>query len=176
VGRLAEVKDHRSLQLAFAEVTRRRGDCRLEILGDGPLRKELEQLTAKLGISERVRFLGAGLDVGGFLSRIDAFVLSSLSEELPMTVLEAMASSLPVISTAVGAVPELVGESGCGWLSPPGRPDELASAMLNAASAPALRQYGARARSYVEREYSTRVMASGYEELFKRVLHPSIGN
>jgi glycosyltransferase involved in cell wall biosynthesis len=169
VGRLVPVKDHRSLIQAFARVAREK-QCRLEVLGDGPLRNELEEAARAAGVADSVRFLGAGLDVGAFLSGIDAFVLSSLSEGLPLTVLEAMASGLPVLSTEVGAVPELVNSARCGWIVPPGDADALAAAMLEAATASDLAERGGRARDYVRGEYSTTVMASGYESLFTSLL------
>jgi glycosyltransferase involved in cell wall biosynthesis len=169
VGRLVPVKDHRSLIQAFARVAREK-QCRLEVLGDGPLRNELEEAARAAGVADSVRFLGAGLDVGAFLSGIDAFVLSSLSEGLPLTVLEAMASGLPVLSTEVGAVPELVNSARCGWIVPPGDADALAAAMLEAATAGDLEERGGRARDYVRGEYSTTVMASGYESLFTSLL------
>jgi glycosyltransferase involved in cell wall biosynthesis len=70
------------------------------------LEGRLVEAAAELGLAEMVRFHGWSADVPGFLARLDAFVLSSLSEGLPMTLLEAMAAGLPIVSTAVGGVPE----------------------------------------------------------------------
>jgi glycosyltransferase involved in cell wall biosynthesis len=171
VGRLAPVKDHMSLLEAFAQVHRSHPNCRLDLLGDGPLRATLESRARALDISNFVHFLGSGLQVAQFLSRIDAFVMSSLSEGLPLTVLEAMASGLPVVATSVGAIPEMLDAAQCGWLSRPSDPGDLAAAMSAAASASDLRERGARARSYVQEHYSVEQMTQGYEDLFWGLLN-----
>lgn len=173
VGRLVPVKDHANLLEAFARVVEHRPDCRLEILGDGPLRAQLEERARGLNLSDSVRFLGAGLQVAKFLETIDSFVLSSVYEGLPLTVLEAMAAGLPIVSTSVGAVPELLGNAQCGWMSHPGNPQELAAGMLSAAAATDLRERGHRARSYVQNAHSVTGMAVAYESLFFRLLNQS---
>jgi glycosyltransferase involved in cell wall biosynthesis len=171
VGRLAPVKDHTSLLEAFAQVHSSHPNCRLDLLGDGPLRGILESRARALDISDFVQFLGSGLQVAQFLSKIDAFVMSSLSEGLPLTVLEAMASGLPVVATSVGAIPEMLDAAQCGWLSRPSDPGDLAVAMSAAVSASDLRERGARARSYVQKHYSVEQMTQGYEDLFWGLLN-----
>jgi glycosyltransferase involved in cell wall biosynthesis len=171
VGRLAPVKDHMSLLEAFARVHKSYPNCRLDLLGDGPLRGILESRARALDISDFVQFLGSGLQVAQFLSKIDAFVMSSLSEGLPLTVLEAMASGLPVVATSVGAIPEMLDAAQCGWLSRPSDPGDLAVAMSAAVSASDLRERGARARSYVQKHYSVEQMTQGYEDLFWGLLN-----
>ncbi len=170
VGRLVPVKDHLTLLEAFARVRKSQPHCRLEILGDGPLRGELESRVQALRMADSVRLLGDGLQVPAFLSDIDAFVLSSVSEGLPLTVLEAMGAGRPIVATAVGAIPELLEAAQCGWLAKPQDPEELAAALLAAAAAPDLRARGERGRAYVRRAYSVAGMAAEYEALFLRLL------
>jgi glycosyltransferase involved in cell wall biosynthesis len=170
VGRLVPVKDHHSLLKAFQLVKHRRPDCRLEILGDGPLRRELEELARSLGVADAVQFHGSHLDVSSFLHRVDTFVLSSVSEGLPLTMLEAMAAGLPVVATSVGGVPELIGATGCGWLCPPGHPEALAESMITAAQSSQRNEMGREGQSFVIQRYSLDKMAREYEKLFERLL------
>jgi len=169
VGRLVPVKDHRTLLEAFAIVLHRNPSCRLEILGDGPLRHDLADLSHRLGLADAVSFRGASFDVPGFLARLQVFVLASVSEGLPLTVLEAMASGLPVVATAVGGVPDLV-RADTGWLCPPSDPTRLAEAMLTASAAEERPAMGARARQHARARFSTTRMAREYERLFEELL------
>lgn len=170
VGRLAPVKDQQTLLRAFAMAARRNPRYRLEIVGDGVMREKLERLAEELAIRELVRFHGLRSDIPELLARFDVFMLSSLSEGLPLTLLEAMAAGLPVICTAVGGVTEIVENAGCGWLCPPGKPAALASLMAEAGSSGDLRQKGMRGRSDVLRFYSIATMTSNYEALFEEIL------
>jgi glycosyltransferase involved in cell wall biosynthesis len=172
VGRLEAVKDHRSLLHAMATVVKERSDCRLEILGDGPERAALESLTAELGIGAYVTFHGFRTDVANFLAGIDVAVLCSTSEALPLGVLEAMAAARPVVGTTVGAIPDLIGQGGCGWLCPPSRPQELAVAMRAALNAPSAERsaMGARGRDHAISEYSLPRMVAQYAQLFEDLL------
>ena len=170
VGRLVPVKDHQSLLEALALFCREEPRARLEILGDGPLRSSLEQTARDLGIGNKVVFHGWSLDVPGFLSRLDTFVLCSLSEGLPLTMVEAMAAGLPVVGTSVGAIPELVRAAKCGWLSSPGDPGQLAAALLESLRCDARAQWGLRGREYVMEHHTVESMASAYEQLFGELL------
>src|SRR5439155_22355430 len=96
--------------------------------GDGPLRAALEQRAIALGIHDRVLFLGERKDIPALLARCDVFVLPSLNEGLPLTVLEAMAAERPVVATNVGGLPELVADGVRGILVPPAGPRALAGA------------------------------------------------
>lgn len=171
VGRLVPVKNHRLLLDAFASACRDNTRCRLAILGTGELDAELREQAKALGVEERVHLRGWSSNVAGFLEEIDAFVLSSSSEGLPMTVLEAMAAARPIISTAVGGVPELVEGSNCGWLCEPNNPEALADVMHKAMTSELLEK-GARGRSYVVRRFSAERMAEEYEALFRGLLRP----
>jgi len=171
VGRLVPVKDHRSLLKAFSALLRLRPACRLEILGDGPLRADLERQASELGISGHVVFRGYSTDVPGFMGSIDVSVLCSLSEGLALTVLESMAAGLPIVGTDVGEMKALVEGARCGWLCSPGQPTDLSDAMLRAADATAKDRHamGARAREYAVMNYSMARMVEDYEGLFDRL-------
>jgi glycosyltransferase involved in cell wall biosynthesis len=166
VGRLVPIKDHAGLLEAFREVAARHPRCRLEILGDGPLRRELEERRDRLGLAGRVEFRGASADAAAFLGRVDAFVLSSESEGLPMTLMEAMAAGLPTVATAVGGIPEFVEGARSGWLAPPRAPAALAAAMMAAVEADDRAERGARGREFALARCSLETMAMEYERLF----------
>lgn len=133
VGRLAVVKDQRTLLVAFEQLlsrdASRRATLRLVIVGDGDLRADLERESDRLGIAPLVWFAGDRQDVAELLRLFDIFVLPSLGEGISNTVLEAMATGLPVVATRVGGNPELVAEGITGMLVPAERPDLLASAL-----------------------------------------------
>ncbi len=131
VARFHPVKDHRILLHAFAQVAPARADVELLLVGDGPLREELTQMTVALGIAERVRFLGVRNDVDDILRASNLFALTSLSEAASITLLEAMASELPVVVTGVGGNPELVRDGIDGTLVPRGDATAAARAMLH---------------------------------------------
>jgi glycosyltransferase involved in cell wall biosynthesis len=169
-GRLVAVKDHQSLVHAFADVLRRHPECRLEILGGGELQSQLEALVGELNLQNEVRFHGFREEVSDFLSGLDAFVLPSLSEGLPLTLLEAMASGLPIVASAVGGIVEVVENADCGWLCPPGRPAALADVMVRAIGDADLVSRGLRGRQSVIERYSLPVMVNQYERLFDQLL------
>ncbi|WP_217356357.1 glycosyltransferase [Ruegeria arenilitoris] len=137
-GRLAPVKDISTMLKAFAITLKYVPRARLWICGEGQLREELEEQAERLQIGDRVQFLGGRKDVNSLLNSADIFVLSSVAEGLPLSLLEAMAAGLPVVSTTVGSVPEYVSASQ-GRLVPPGQPEALAEALAELCSDPELR-------------------------------------
>jgi glycosyltransferase involved in cell wall biosynthesis len=149
VARFHPVKDHATLLDGFATVARQRPDVDLLLAGDGPLRPALEQRIAALGIASRVRLLGVRSDVADLLRAADIFTLSSVSEAASITLLEAMASGLPAVVTAVGGNPELVRDGVDGLLVPRGDADGFARAFLRLIDEPATRH--AMGRSGTER-------------------------
>ncbi len=120
VARFHPVKDHRMLLEAFQRVVAGRPDVDLLLVGDGPLRGDLTAQAAALGIAGRVHFMGVRDDVPELLAASDIFALTSVSEAASLTLLEAMASRLPVVVTAVGGNPELVRAGIDGLLVPRG--------------------------------------------------------
>jgi glycosyltransferase involved in cell wall biosynthesis len=171
VGRLVPVKDHRRLLEAFAIVLSTHPHCRLEILGEGELKEELEEHARALGVSESVCFRGFSREIPEFLSQLDVFVMSSLSEGLPLAVLEAMAAGLPIVATGVGGVVHLVEDAGCGWLSPPAHAAALARAMRQAIETESRAALGEQGRAAVLRDYSVAKMTADYENLFRQLLN-----
>mgnify|MGYP000852626810 CR=1 FL=1 len=168
VGRLATVKNLPMLIDAFGELLRQGLDTQLDIVGDGPERAALERQVASAGIeASRVRFLGFRPDVAGLLATADAFVLSSNSEGMPMAVLEAMQSGLPVIATRVGGVPSLVQDGVTGSLVRPGDSRQLAEAMRSLVQDPgsALRA-GLCGASRVRERFSEQAMLAAYTRLY----------
>jgi sugar transferase (PEP-CTERM/EpsH1 system associated) len=167
VGRLVPVKDHATLLRAFAEAVRGYPRTMLVVAGDGPLREALQRQAGDLGVADRVRFLGHRADVERILAAFDVFVLSSVSEGMSNTILEAMATELPVIATAVGGADELVVEGETGMLIPAGDPERLAGAMASLASNGARRRsMGGAARQRARRDFSLSRMIAEYEQLY----------
>jgi sugar transferase (PEP-CTERM/EpsH1 system associated) len=171
VGRLVDVKDHATLLRAFARVADRDSRTVLVIAGDGPLGTPLREQAAALGIAPRVRFLGHRDDVERVLAALDVFVLSSSSEGMSNTILEAMASGVAVVATHVGGADELVVDGETGLLVPAGDPDMLASALLRLAGDPRLRRdmAGAGMRRAHE-EFGLPRMVAGYQALYDSLM------
>jgi glycosyltransferase involved in cell wall biosynthesis len=171
VARLAPEKNHKLLIRAFGEVAQSLPAAILLIVGDGQLRTELVSIVTDLGLHESVRFLGIRTDITDILNASDTFVLSSNWEGLPLTVLEAMSASKPVIGTAVGGVSELISNEDNGLLVPPRAPEALAAAMLELARNPAKGLLmGKRGLEIVKRRFEVREMARQYGELYVRLL------
>lgn len=106
VGRLVPIKGHRFLIDAFSKV---KASARLIVVGDGVLKQELQDLSDKLGLSDRVEFAGYKKDIVPVYEKTDIFILTSLNEGAPVAVVEALASAKPVIATDVGGVKDLLG-------------------------------------------------------------------
>jgi L-malate glycosyltransferase len=120
IARFHPVKDQATLVRGFAAVASTFRDARLILVGDGPLKPQLEQLAGELAIADRVHFLGVRTDVPLLLQAADVFCLTSLSEAASLTVLEAMAAAVPIVLTNVGGNPELVRDGVEGLLVPRG--------------------------------------------------------
>ena len=171
-GRLDEPKDYPNLLNAFAVLSRRHPDTCLMVAGEGPLSSDLNSMIAHLGMDDCVRLLGLRLDMPKLYAASDALVLSSAWEGMPVVVLEAMASATPVVSTSVGAVPEVVSDGVSGMLVPPGDHQALANGMARMMELPdqtrqALGQAGYRR---VRAEFSIDSVIDKWEELFNRLL------
>jgi glycosyltransferase involved in cell wall biosynthesis len=142
------------------------------LIGDGPLRAELEALTADLNLTDRVRFLGSRDDVAALLVAADVAVLSSRSEGLSLALLEAMAAGKPVVATRVGGNPEVLTDGETGRLVPPADPEALAAALLEVLDQPGqAAALGRAARSRVVERFSLRGMVTQYEQVYERLLH-----
>lgn len=137
VGRLAEQKGPLLLVEAAGRLRDRGVDFELVLVGDGPMRGEVERLIARLGLGDRVRLAGwmSKAEVRDVLIGSRAMVLPSFAEGLPVVLMEALALGRPVITTYVAGIPELVEPGGSGWLVPPGSVDDLVDAMASALAA-----------------------------------------
>jgi glycosyltransferase involved in cell wall biosynthesis len=170
VGRFVEVKNHALLVNAFARV-RSTAPTYLLLVGGGELKDVVRQQVEQLHLSERVRFLGVRADVPDILNASDIFVLSSKWEGNPMSVQEAMASGLPVVSTAVGGVPELVQHGQTGLLVPSEDAAALAHALQTLIDHPEQRkQMGEAARRHACTHFDIRQTVRQYEEIYEQIL------
>ena len=140
VGRLAPVKNHALLLNAFRAALASMPDLRLWMVGDGSERGSLESLATELGIAAQVTFWGQQLDVAPFFSAADAFIMSSKSEGLPMSLLQAFSLGLPAIVTDVGGMAEVVRLAKAGYTVPVTDPAEMAAAILRLAGSDAERE------------------------------------
>jgi glycosyltransferase involved in cell wall biosynthesis len=176
VARLSEVKDQITLLKAARLVLDANPAFHLDIVGDGSMRAELEQLIVELGLAEAVTLHGFHDDVTAFLRQADVFVLSSVSEGIAITLLEAMAAALPVVATDVGGNREVVTMDQTGLLVPPANPIALAKGMIDVLSNPELgARFGAAGRERVARSFSLDSMLQGYERLYLDLLRRRYG-
>jgi glycosyltransferase involved in cell wall biosynthesis len=167
-GRLAPEKNLGFLLRATAAVRARGVPLQLVLIGEGDSRSELERLAEELGIRRFVTFLGWRTDVPRILSALDVYALTSLSEGLPLALLEGMAASLPVISTAVGDVPVLVQDGFSGFLIEQGDVAMLADRLERLACAPQLREaMGSAAHDVVQQGYNKAAMVDRYLEAYQ---------
>jgi glycosyltransferase involved in cell wall biosynthesis len=169
VGRLQAPKDTLTLVRALEKLPR--GAYTAVIVGDGPDRPALEAEIGRLGLDSFVQVVGERNDVAERLAASDLFVLSSRSEGLPLSILEAMAAGLPVVATNVGGVPELVLDGETGFLVPPGNPQSLAGAMERLLEDSALRRrLGAAGRLRVEEGFHLESTRRAHLDLYTALL------
>ena len=167
VARLAAVKNHACLVDAFALVRERHPEAILALVGDGPLRGDLEAQVARLGLTDSVRFAGGATDMPPIYRDLDIFVLSSVAEGTSISILEAMATGCCVVATAVGGTPALLGDGAAGVLVPSADPVALAAAIVDLLDDPSRRRrLGLAARERAERVYSEQAMVDRYLELY----------
>jgi glycosyltransferase involved in cell wall biosynthesis len=138
---MVAVKGQAVLLAAVARLVHGDVDVELTIVGDGPLRSRLEAAAREHGIADRVRFAGrvGQDDILAFYEAADVFVLSSFAEGIPVVLMEAMATELPIVASRIHGIPELVEDFRHGLLVPAGRSDLLAAAVAELADDPARR-------------------------------------
>ncbi len=175
VGRMVAVKDYPNLVQAFlillelAPALRNR--LRLLIVGDGEARTTCLQLLDQQGAGQLAWLPGERADIPELMAAMDIFVLPSLGEGISNTILEAMATGLPVIATRVGGNLELVHEGTTGFLVPPADPDAMAHALLNyVRDADQRHAHGHAARTIIDRQFSLDAMVQGYLSVYGRIL------
>jgi sugar transferase (PEP-CTERM/EpsH1 system associated) len=186
VGRLQPVKDQTNLARAFAYAVRgdseARRRLRLVVAGEGELRAAMEAILVEAGVKALAWLPGERSDIPDVLRGLDLFALPSLAEGISNTILEAMATGLPVVATRVGGNAELVEDGITGTLVPPENSESLRQGILAYFRDPlAARRHGKAGRFRVEQQFSLDRMASNYEKLYLRLLgrsqitHESIG-
>jgi len=168
VARLAIEKDHRTLIHAFAEVLRINENAVLVIVGDGPLSKELQELTQELKVEKSVYFLGFRQNIAELISIFDIFVLSSTSEGMSLTLLEAMASKKPIVATNVGGNPEVVQDGLTGFIVPPKDPLLMAKAITSLlGNGDLASKFSLNGYERIKNKYSLVSMTEKYKRLYK---------
>jgi len=175
VGRMQAVKDQTLLARAFVRALDLAPDLRprlrLVMVGDGPLRAEAAAILQQGGVAELAWLPGERNDVPDILRGLDCFILPSLAEGISNTILEAMASGLPVVATRVGGNGELVTEGTTGQLVPAADAEAMARAIIRYATEPDLaRTAGGAGRADVERRFSLAAMVGAYQGLYDRLL------
>ena len=175
VGRMKEVKDQLTLARAFVRlldiVPDARNYLRLVIIGDGPLHAKVAHLVKSDGAADLVWLPGSRDDIAEILQCLDVFVLPSIAEGISNTILEAMASGLPIVATKVGGNSELIVDGETGLLVPPSNPDAMAEALKTYVQNPeVLLQHGTAGRKRVEDKYSLVKMVDAYSSVYDEIL------
>ncbi|HKW36432.1 MAG TPA: TIGR03088 family PEP-CTERM/XrtA system glycosyltransferase [Burkholderiales bacterium] len=180
VGRMQQVKDQLTLARAFVRLVQimpgAEQRLRLVMIGEGPLRERVRALLAEAGLEKLAWLPGKRDDVARIMRSFDLFVLPSLAEGISNTILEAMATGLPVLATAVGGNRELVREGETGTLVPRDDPERMASALrAYAVSAELCRRQGREARRAIETDFGMEAMVNGYMKIYDTWLAKSAG-
>lgn len=176
VARLSEEKGHVALIDSMQSLRRTHPRCSLVVIGDGPMRAQLEAKVDSLGMVQQVTFLGQRKDVPRLLAALDLFVLPSRVEAQPMSLLEAMAAGLPVVATNVGDIPHMLGHGRFGTLIEPDRPDQLVAALKTHVEQPdAVRRRADSARLEVAERRTSAHMANQYQSVYGRLLGAAAG-
>jgi glycosyltransferase involved in cell wall biosynthesis len=170
IGRLSREKGHAHLIDALHMLTGDFPGLRLLLIGDGPLREDLQRRTVAFGLADRVLFAGYRDQAWVYLPHMSLFVLPSLTEGLPITLLEAMRAGAAIVATEVGGVPAALGEGAAGVIVPPGDPARLALGIRSLLENPARAcELGAAAHEAFVRRFSSRRMAEGYANIYRSV-------
>jgi glycosyltransferase involved in cell wall biosynthesis len=171
VGRLTPVKGIPYLLEAARILLRQGANVKVLVVGDGSIRLDLMAQTHSLGIAYNVVFLGHREDTDALLQALDIFVLSSLSEGIPMALLEAMAASRAVVASRVGGIPEIIEDGFEGYLVEPMDTDNLVERCRRLIESPDVaRKMGERGRKRVERDFSATAMADRVASVYKELL------
>lgn len=172
IARLVPEKGHEYAIKAMPEILRRFPDARLVLVGDGPSRTYLEDLCERVGVKERVIFLGFRRDVEEIAIDFDVILMPSLSEGLPLALLESMALGKPVVASEVGGIPEVIKDGINGVLVPPEDAGALAERIIGLLMSNEMREkLGENARQTVLSKFTAKIMAENtmriYDELLK---------
>ena len=173
VGRIERPKNYSNLLHAFSNVLKVSSSTRLFIVGDGPLRRSCEDLSRDLKLEKNVQFLGIRRDIPDLLNAADAYVMSSSWEGMPLVIMEAAATTLPVVSTDVGGVCELVVDDETGFLVNKDDAEALSEGMIRlmTLSQEERKAMGLAGRKHMEDHYSINVIVRQWEELYSQLLN-----
>lgn len=172
VARLDSLKDHATAIRTLERVAQRRGAARLVLVGEGPERETIQRMVRARQLEGHVRFLGLRTDVARLLPAADLALLTSVSEGIPLTLIEAMAAGIPAVSTRVGGVGEVIEDGRSGLLAPASDDAALAENILCLANDSDLRdRMGRLGRERAEALFSERPMHASYLRLYSEMLH-----
>ena len=172
VASLTEQKGHKYLIEAAKKITAKEKNILFVFVGNGGLRKNLEEMVCSNNLETSIKFLGLRKDIPEIMSSLDIFTLPSLWEGFGIVITEAMASGLPVIASNVDGIPEIVVDGETGILVPPKSPQELAEAVLILAKDPKRRrEMGEAGRERVESHFSMKAMGTKFEQLYQGLLN-----
>ena len=166
IGRFNEQKNHRRLLEAFALYAKQYPEAELLLLGDGELQEQIRHYAQELGLSSQVRFLGSQSNVYPYLQEADIFLLPSDYEGMPMTIIEAMGTGLPIVATRVGGVPDMIREGQSGILTEL-TPQSVCDACVRLTEDSVLRERFGRQAREDSRRFSAEYMAERYLEEYQ---------
>jgi glycosyltransferase involved in cell wall biosynthesis len=174
VGRMTPVKNHKLLIEALFRVRQTMNDVHLAIIGEGELRESLAAYAADLGVSEYVSLVKESQKIDYFYGAIDIFCLSSDSEGMPLSLLEALASGVPVVSTEVGGIPEVIESGKTGYLVPKGSAEFLAKRILELLQDPSkAAELALSGRAMVRERFAAEKMIRAIEAVYDEALAKS---
>ena len=166
IGRFSEEKNHKGLLTAFQKFHDAHPDSELWLIGDGKLKPEMEAYAQEIGLKESAKFLGLQSNVYSFMHEADVFALTSNYEGMPMTLIEAMGTGLPLVATRVGGIPDMLDDSNA--LLVPVDMDEVSEAFAKYYSSKELRQTNGMAAKARAVQFSSQVMAEHYINLYSK--------
>lgn len=171
VARLDYLKDHGTAIRTIDRVLQKCPRARLVLVGDGPEEPQIRELVRQRGLEPHVQFLGLRTDVARLLQAADIFLLTSISEGIPLTLIEAMAAGIPIVATRVGGIGEVVADGSTGLLAPSGDHSSLAEQILRLSENAALRrELGAEGRERAWALFSEKKMHASYRQLYQEML------
>lgn len=167
IGRFAPQKNHMMMVEAFAEVVKKYPTCELELIGDGDLVESVRQRVVELAIEKNVRFIGLLDTVYTKMAESDIFILPSNYEGMPITLIEAMATGLPIVATAVGGVPDMIEDGKSGLLVDVSK-EKIADAIIRLLKDEALREKVSHGAMMKASDFSLENMTKAYVELYQQ--------
>jgi glycosyltransferase involved in cell wall biosynthesis len=176
VGNISWVKGYENLIMSMGTLKKKYKKLKLIIVGkilstQAGYYKDLKRLVSSLGLERDVYFLGIREDIPQLLSLMDIFILPSITEGTPLSIIEAMSMKLPVIASRVGGIPEVISDGKTGLLVTPRNPDEITDAVLNLLEDSKKRkEMGTRARKIAKNKFSLEHCVRGHEKLYKRLM------